>query len=162
MLHPDRLRPLYAEFFCKAQVQSRPGVTNHLPEVGIGFRPVSLRPMGHNRAFAAPSPHPSPRRGEGDDVSLAPSFQERPGRFPPSPTGSRSLSFVVGVSDEEILSKNFMASPCVSAAGSPHQVILASRRAQRRRQAESRAGSWPKTSGSSACTRTCGCRPAGT
>jgi hypothetical protein len=34
------------------------------------------------------------------------------------------LSFVVGVSDEQILKKNFMASPCVAAAGSPHQVIL--------------------------------------
>ena len=98
---------------------------NHLPEVGIGFRPVSVRPMGHSRAFAAPSPHPSPRRGEGDDVSLAPSFQEQPGRFPPSPPrGVVPLSFVVGVSDDEILKNNFMASPCVSAAASPHQVIL--------------------------------------
>ncbi len=34
------------------------------------------------------------------------------------------LSFVVGVSDDEILSKNLMASPCVAAAGSPHQVIV--------------------------------------
>ncbi len=34
------------------------------------------------------------------------------------------LSFVVGVSDDAILGKNFMASPCVAAAGSPHQVIL--------------------------------------
>ena len=41
--------------------------------------------MGRYRGFAAPSPHPSPRRGEGDDVSLALSFQDRPGRFSPSP-----------------------------------------------------------------------------
>ncbi len=34
------------------------------------------------------------------------------------------LSFVVGVSDEEILRNNFSASPCITAAGSPHQVIL--------------------------------------
>ena len=56
-----------------------------LSEGGVGFRPDLLRPLGQYRGFAAPSPRPSPRRGEGDDVSLAPSFQERPGRFSPSP-----------------------------------------------------------------------------
>jgi hypothetical protein len=56
-----------------------------LSEGGVGFRPDLLRPMGRYRRFAAPSPHPSPRRGEGDDVSRAPSFQDRPGRFSPSP-----------------------------------------------------------------------------
>jgi hypothetical protein len=34
------------------------------------------------------------------------------------------LSFVVGVTDFEILQNNFMASPCVAEAGSPHEVIL--------------------------------------
>jgi hypothetical protein len=34
------------------------------------------------------------------------------------------LSFVVGVTDIEILRNNFMASPCVAEAGSPHKVIL--------------------------------------
>ncbi len=38
--------------------------------------------------------------------------------------GVLPISFVVGVSDDEILNSNFLASPCVSAAGSPHQVIL--------------------------------------
>ena len=56
-----------------------------LSEGGVGFRPDLSRPMGRYRRFAAPSPHPSPRRGEGDDVSRAPSFQDRPGRFSPSP-----------------------------------------------------------------------------
>jgi cellulose synthase operon protein C len=61
------------------------GLMNGLSEGGVGFRPVPMRPMGSYRGFAAPSPHPSPRRGEGDDVSLAPSFQERAGHFPRSP-----------------------------------------------------------------------------
>jgi hypothetical protein len=34
------------------------------------------------------------------------------------------LSFVVGVTDIEILRNNFMASPCVTDTGSPHEVIL--------------------------------------
>jgi hypothetical protein len=34
------------------------------------------------------------------------------------------LSFVVGVTDIEILRNNFMASPCVAEEGSPHEVIL--------------------------------------
>jgi hypothetical protein len=44
--------------------------------------------MVRYRVSAAPSPHPSPRRGEGDDVSLTPGLRERPSRFPPlAPTG---------------------------------------------------------------------------
>ena len=34
------------------------------------------------------------------------------------------LSFVVGVTDIEILQNSFLASPCVTEAGSPHKVIL--------------------------------------
>ena len=34
------------------------------------------------------------------------------------------LSFVVGVSDNKILDTNFLTSPCLAGAGSPHQVIL--------------------------------------
>jgi hypothetical protein len=34
------------------------------------------------------------------------------------------LSFVAGVSDNEILMNNLPASPCLTAADSPHQVIL--------------------------------------
>jgi hypothetical protein len=34
------------------------------------------------------------------------------------------LSFVVGVTDIEILQNNFMAPPCVAEEGSPHEVIL--------------------------------------
>ena len=48
-------------------------------------------------------------------------------RVPPSVITTRAampLSFVVGVSDTEILKNNFMASPCVDAADSPHEVIL--------------------------------------
>ena len=41
----------------------------------------------------------------------------------PTP-GIMPLSFVVGVTDIEILQNNFMASPCVTEAGSPHEVIL--------------------------------------
>ena len=39
-------------------------------------------------------------------------------------SGRMSLSFVVGVSDDEILTNNFMASPCLTSAGSPRQVTL--------------------------------------
>jgi hypothetical protein len=48
---------------------------------------------------------------------------------PVSPLGVTSsaataLSFVVGVTDIAILQNNFIASPCVADAGSPHEVIL--------------------------------------
>jgi hypothetical protein len=48
------------------------------------------------------------------------------GLSPPGITASAAmpLSFVVGVTDIEILQNNFMASPCVAEAGSPHEVIL--------------------------------------
>ena len=38
--------------------------------------------------------------------------------------GGVPLSFVVGVSDDNILRNNLLASPCIAADGSPHQVIL--------------------------------------
>jgi hypothetical protein len=37
----------------------------------------------------APSPHPSPRRGEGDELSFSPSSEGRPGFFPLAPIGER-------------------------------------------------------------------------
>jgi hypothetical protein len=39
--------------------------------------------------------------------------------------GVMPLSFVAGASDKEILVNNLLASPCLTAADSPHQVILA-------------------------------------
>ena len=38
--------------------------------------------------------------------------------------GVTPFSFVIGVSDDEILRQNFLASPCLTSAGSLHQVIL--------------------------------------
>ena len=67
-----------------------PGVVKSLSESGVGFLPIPLRSMTSYLGFAAPSTRPSPRRGEGDDVSLAPGLQEQPGHFfPPRPHGER-------------------------------------------------------------------------
>ena len=38
---------------------------------------------------ATPSPHPSPRWGEGDDLSLSPRLKDEHRPFPPRPTGER-------------------------------------------------------------------------
>ena len=50
--------------------------------------------MGTHRTFcratrALPSPRPSPRRGEGDDLSLTPCFEHRPRHSIPRPNGER-------------------------------------------------------------------------
>jgi hypothetical protein len=49
-------------------------------DAGVDQGQLSLR-----WGFAAPSPQPSPRRGEGDDLSLAPISWRSPGFLPPSP-----------------------------------------------------------------------------
>jgi hypothetical protein len=43
---------------------------------------------------------------------------------PDTTAGVMPLSFVAGVSDNEIMTNNLLASPCLTAAASPHQVIL--------------------------------------
>ena len=120
--HPDRVRPLYAEFF--RDVRFRPEVAvmsgpengdGHLGSTtaaGVVGTPVRgggglLYP---NRT--APHPafgHPLPESGRGGG-----GLPERPETVP--------LSFVVCVSDTAILQGNLLASPCLEPK-SPHEVI---------------------------------------
>jgi glycosyltransferase involved in cell wall biosynthesis len=101
--HPDRLRPLYAEFFINVQPQARPPI---LPKKNSG--------AGHS---------PSAQNGS-IGKTYAP---ERPsGATKPvvSPPAVIPFSFVVCVSDEAILNANLMVSPCVARADSPHRTIV--------------------------------------
>ena len=79
--HPDRLRPLYAEFFGNVRLQ--PG-----PPLVVG--PPMSRPVGGQNGSDEAEPI--------------------------------DLSFVVCVSDDEILKANLLSSPCLR-AGSRHELI---------------------------------------
>jgi glycosyltransferase involved in cell wall biosynthesis len=116
--HPDRVRPLYAEFFrsvCHRAKKSASGMVStngtvhppgpmaarrlHRPEVLSGGKPAV---NGLARA--------DDRESSGRDSTHS---REQ---------GICPLSFIVCVSDETLLAENLLASPCLQ-AGSPHEVI---------------------------------------
>ncbi len=149
--HPDRVRPLYAEFF--RDVRFRAGVSDFdsgpengdrhpASEVAAGNAGVAERPGASPRfPLAAPAGLDSgPENGDRHPASEVAAgnagARERPGaspRFPPvAPPHSACgvsdradtvpLSFVVCVSDTAILQGNLLASPCLESQ-SPHEVI---------------------------------------
>ena len=65
--------------------EGRAGLTTIFRKDTAAFPPNPLREFHAGRGAAAPSPRPSPRSGEGDDLSLAPFSLGRPGLFSPSP-----------------------------------------------------------------------------
>ena len=93
--HPDRVRPLYAEFFRNARCQP-----------GAPVRGLAARPGHPGRGWARPGVNGSSR-----PVATA--------AAPPV-----SFSFVACVSDETILKANLLASPDLARPGSPHEVTL--------------------------------------
>jgi glycosyltransferase involved in cell wall biosynthesis len=80
--HPDRLRPLYAEFFNEVQLQAGPPVVGGEVANGAGLSSGAEDLAGASlEVVTPPSPGlrpPSPRRGEG-------SADPSPGLRPPSP-----------------------------------------------------------------------------
>ena len=59
-----------------------------------------------------PSPHPSPRGGEGDDSALSPRYSERPRVFPPLSAWGEGARRV-GEGDDSALSRRFSERPRV-------------------------------------------------
>ena len=102
--HPDRLRPLYADFFANVQPQPRPPFVAR--KCDSEFHDVHRRngPPHHRRM------HPP----------------ERPSAVPGSSRAESAdglLTFVICVSDDEVLKANFMASPCLAEPDRSHQVV---------------------------------------
>ena len=160
--HPDRLRPLYAEFFSSVRPQTRPPI---LSKMSGGVDPTQRVSGGRNGSAKRPCvirDEPRLRRGtechsvlqqnapavgvgssqdHATPLSRTQSLQGPSGVAEPvvSRSGLLAFSFVVCVSDEAVLNANLMASPCVAGRlASPDH--CPSRGAKRRDRVEFRAG----------------------
>jgi hypothetical protein len=106
--HPDRLRPLYAEFFRSVRLQPGPPLVS---------RPADGNGVG-GREHSSPGVVGTDRMNRN---RLAP-LQSATGHALSDLPEMVPLSFVVCVSDTLLLQDNLLASPCLQ-AGSPHEVI---------------------------------------
>ena len=156
--HPDRLRPLYAEFFRNVRLQP-----------GTPF--VARTARAHRRTgppHAGPLADGSGRPGSpGRSAALSPAGRGRRRMHRTSAhggdrRGAIPISFVVCVSDDAILKANLLASPGLVGPDSPHEVILIHKAPSAARWAEHGPGTGPARMG---CLRAPGrssARPAGT
>ena len=144
--HPDRLRPLWAEFFRNVQLQAGPPLVP-----GFVRNPRTGEPSAiHVQASAASAPPGFSTTKV--DASLGP-------LAPVAPTVQADvipLSFVACVCDDAVLKSNLMASPIFHAAGTPHEVILI-HKAPTPAPGSTQASSEPSTGWWCACTRTWSC-----
>ncbi len=137
--HPDRLRPLYAEFFRNVRMQpGTPFVARTAAETARSApaleppRPAGER-VAEGRVRGSASAETAESRNDRAEVCSA-----RPGPAPAAPhpnplprergeylRGERGgISFVVCVSDDVVLKANLLASPGLVGPSSPHEVIL--------------------------------------
>jgi glycosyltransferase involved in cell wall biosynthesis len=146
--HPDRARPLYAEFF--RDVRHQPGA----PVIAAVDGPGESGPpaAGANLRGAADFAEATDPKSR---LSLCESLHFRGAK---GDSDSRAapvtvpISFVACVSDDAILKANLMHSPGLTRHDSPHQVILI-HRAPSAPPASPWAGRRPSTSGSRASIR---------
>ena len=120
--HPDRIRPAYAKFFSEVRGCSGPPlVSNERFERGItsGLHLSCLE----TRCQETTPILTSTLGGCSSVVLSRPSTSAGSDQTPSHLTGNVVLSFVVCVSDDEVLQANLLASPCLL-PGTPHEVIL--------------------------------------
>ena len=116
--HPDRLRPLYAEFFRNVRMQPGTPFVWRTAEQTARLAPALESPRtcrgerGRRR-----------RAGPRDAESTSREGPRRSSILAQTRSGS-SISFVVCVSDDVILKANLLASPGLVGPESPHEIIL--------------------------------------
>ena len=116
---PERLRPLYAEFFRNVRNQPGAPVLNAFARTREGEPPCEPR-----RHPARTEPRP-PTTAHGPFVDNTTAGPGSNATAPRDMNGGRlALSVVACVSDQAILEANLLASPGLTGPGSPHQVIL--------------------------------------
>ena len=141
--HPDRIRPLYAEFFRNVRLQpglplvARTTEVDAAPGADVGaasrepeHRETCGRAGGRGQETRAQRGEPRPAQAGGRvHETRAQRADAAPGangaaRTEPRGDGVLPISFVVCVSDDAILTANLLASPGLVGPDSPHEVIL--------------------------------------
>ncbi len=130
--HPDRLRPLYAEFF--GNVRSQPGspviesAQSNRGNLRVGWAPpTEASPGGRSPPYENPSARCAKTSAgpPGTSVIATAASQVINGlSHRVSKTSVTPLSFVACVSDDTLLGANLLASPDLVGPGSPNELIL--------------------------------------